>query len=85
MPKTVVLSIFIKDVHLSVGSTVHEPSVPTAGKGVMNNKFDDVQDEHLVGSLLTEHSLHVEWQKATGTHEVTLSVNPTGQLVTQID
>lgn len=60
VPKTVVLSIVINGVHLSVGSTVHEPSVPTAGKGVANNKLDDEQDEHFVGSFLTEHAPHVE-------------------------
>ncbi len=60
MPKIVVLSIVIKGVHLSVGSTVHEPSVPTTGKGVTNSKLDDIQDEHLVGSLFTEHELLVE-------------------------
>ncbi len=70
MPKTVVLSIAIKVDHLSVAATVQEPSVPTAGSGVANTKYEDEQDEHLVASFFTEHPPHEEWQKANGTQSV---------------
>ncbi len=83
VPSTVVLSMVYKNWSLLLEAKVHSLGLPADGVAEYVRRVE-LQLEHWVLSFLVTQLSHVEWQKPKETHELELSVYPSGQSETHL-